>query len=481
MNSSTETQVSTDINPNLAGKVATGMIVCIAIFLNAFVFLVALFSKSLRKNGYNLTTISLSFTDFLVGVSIRPLISFMSNTYSVRYNSCAVALAAYTICVQASSFHVLIIGCLRCYAIKNNNLTVFKFQVRNAIMVIISTWFLAIFSTTVMFLLLTSKNELFVLCTLKNLFGEEYKLFLKLHSIILVSCGLVLICMYVILGTKLYSSQTSVNSVHPLNIENLRYQTRTNETCTVHNDDVSNSSLVTIREMASCKTLESNREVTEKNDQQKQHRNATIQTCVDGGQIAILPIRLRKLDTNNDSENPEPSPSSHTQRYMPCVEKPELPNNSSENEVELLQSRVNCAQTELTTQIKENHLSSIPDRKNTCSSQTNKQRESKSSNKVKSRQLTKFPNTRHRKSIVTVFIIVLLHLILNGPFYLYLFVEGFLMRETGDSVVRTILFCISTLHTVLNPVIYVVRIPEFREFIKDKVNYCKQCVNERQA
>jgi hypothetical protein len=238
--------------------------------------------------------------------------------------------------------------------------------------------------------------------------------------------------------------------------------------------------------MASYKTFQTICEESEKSDQQNKERHTSIQTCVKGGQSAILPNHFEKMETKNDTESTPKYPPSLSQGYMPCVEEPELPKGSAESNVKLSQYEVKCEpteKTERTAQTKERPLSSIPARKRTCSSQTNRHREFEpsTSNIIKSRQLKAFPNIRHRKSLVTVFIIVLLHLILNGPFYFYLFMEGFLMRDAGDSVVRTILFCISTLHIVLNPVVYVVRIPGFREFVKEKFSQCKQCVHDGDA
>lgn len=470
----------------LVGKVTAGIVTCMAIFLNGFVFFVALFSKRLRKSGYNLTTISLSFTDFLTGVSIRPLISFMANDYTVSYESCTVALAGYMTCVLASTFHVLIIGCLRCYAIKKNNLTVFKFELRNAILVIISTWFLALFTTSVSFLMLVRKDSPSILCNVNNIFKENYKLYFKIHSMILLCCDFVLIAMYIVVGFKLYGPHLLVRRVHPgpnIDIKPPSVPTRSNTVSCNYN--VSNSSLVTIREMAIAKS--DTEDITDEGNDKHGHLPGRS-VCVYHGQNGDTKFQT-DIGTSNEYFQ---QPNTMTKKVKPNtvnLDGPDLkhilvfPVKTSEISEKSLRKVTEQTREELNTKssIKE-HNGSHSSGDKSDNSVDIKRLELDSSNNERFKTSNNFIHTiknRNLKSLKTVSIIVLLHVVLNCPYYFCLLAEGFFDGQVSI-VIRSTLFSIAILHSVFNPLVYVVTIPGFRQFIKDKVHtinhhVCKPC------
>lgn len=485
-NNSSLIECCSSVDSILVGKVITGVVTSMAIFLNGFVFFVALFSKRLRKSGYNLTTISLSFTDFLTGVSIRPLISFMANDYAISYDSCTVALAGYMTCVLASTFHVLIIGCLRCYAIKKNNLTVFKFELRNAILVIISTWFLALFTTSVSFLTLIRKDSPSILCNVNNIFKENYKLYFKIQSMILLCCDFVLIAMYIVVGFNLYAPHLLMRRVHPgpnIDIKPPSVPTRSNTvTC---NDNVSNSSLVTVREMALSK---SDTEVItdESDDRESQFPGKSV--CVHHGQHGDSKFQT-DIDTSNEYFQQPNKTTKKVKSNTVNLDKPDfkhicvLPVKTFEKSKKSMRREIEQTREELNT----TSSSKAQDGSHSSGAKSDNSVEIKRleldySDKEKFKTSNSFIYTiknRNLKSLKTVSIIVLLHVVLNGPYYFCLFAEGFFDGRVSG-VVRSTLFSIAILHSVFNPLVYVVTIPGFRQFIKDKVNtvnhyVCKPC------
>ena len=467
MNNSSWVHLQADLDASLTGKITTGVVMCMSIFLNGFVFLVALFSKRLRKSGYNLTTISLSFTDFLLGLSIRPLISLMSNSHPVSYDSCAVALSAYTTCIQASCFHVLIIACLRCYAIKKTSLTIFRFELRNAILAITFTWFLALCSTSLTFLMLSRKTFPSISCTVKNVYGENFKLYMKLHSMILLLCSLGLISMYIILGLKLYTRQ--IKLIHPIRYESSTLPDKTyNTVSNGYHDNVSNSSLVTVREMVLPKndseTIEGAHEKeyrkgipVERNQKQSNATHVPVGICISDQQLKTQESLTGKMNPSTDRS----VIFLRTTDISKISDKIVQHNPEVEEEYE---TNRNIKQNDSSCDENEGKLSDSLHHDQVLSHDTKNKTSHSFMNTIKN---------RNQKSLITVSIIVLLHMILNGPYYLFLFAEGYFIETQGDTVVRTILFCISTLHSVFNPLVYVARIPGFREFIKDKIRNIK--------
>lgn len=474
-NNSTLIECCSSTDLNLVGKVTTGIVTCMAIFLNGFVFFVALFSKRLRKSGYNLTTISLSFTDFLTGVSIRPLISYMANDYTVSYDSCTVALAGYMTCVLASTFHVLIIGCLRYYAINKNNLTVFKFELRNAILVIIFTWFLALLTTSVSFLVLVRKDSSSILCNVNNIFKENYKLYFKIHSMILLSCDFVLIAMYIVVGFKLYAPHRLVRRVHPgpnIDVKPPSVTTRSNtEAC---NYNVSNSSLVTIREMAISKN--DTEVVTGEGDDKHNHLPGRS-LCVHHGQNGDIKFQTDFGPSNEYFQQPNTT-TKKVKSNTKYLDGPDFKpicvfpvKTSKKSETSLKKGKEQSRE-------ESNTKSSIKAQNGSHSSGVKsdnsvdiKRLEVDTSNNEKFKTSNNFIYTirnRNLKSLKTVSIIVLLHVVLNCPYYFCLLVEGFFDGQVS-AVIRSTLFGIAILHSVFNPLVYVVTIPGFRQFIKDKV------------
>lgn len=468
MNNSSWAHWQADLDAALTGKITTGVVMCMSIFLNGFVFLVALFSKRLRKSGFNMTTISLSFTDFLLGLSIRPLISLMSNSHPVSYNSCAVALAAYTTCIQASSFHVLIIACLRCYAIKKTSLTIFRFELRNAILAIAFTWFLALCSTSLTFLILSRKTFPSVSCTVKNVFGENFKLYMKLHSMILILCSIGLISLYIILGLKLYTRQ--INYVHPLRYESRSLPAdKTNNTVSNgYLDNVSNSSLVTVREMelpkkdsetieGACEKMYNKGILVVTNKKQSNATHVPVGICLSDQE-------LKTRETSTGKMNPSTDKSVIFLRTTDISKISDKIVQQNPNVEEEYETNRNIKPNDSTYDENERKLSDRQHHDQELSHDTKNKASNSFLNTIKS---------RNQKSLITVSIIVLLHMILNGPYYLFLFAEGYFIETQGDTVVRTVLFCISILHSVFNPLVYVARIPGFREFIKDKIRNIK--------
>lgn len=238
------------VDLNLVGKVIIGIVMCMVIFFNGFVFFVVLFSKCFRKSGYNLIIISLFFIDFFIGVFIWLLILYMVNDYIVSYDLCIVVLVGYMICVFVFMFYVFIIGCLWYYVINKNNFIVFKFEFRNVILVIIFIWFFVLLIIFVFFFVFVRKDFLFILCNVNNIFKENYKLYFKIYSMILLCCDFVLIVMYIVVGFKLYVLYWLVRRVYlGFNIDVKLFSVIIRLNIEVCNYNVFNSSLVIIWEM----------------------------------------------------------------------------------------------------------------------------------------------------------------------------------------------------------------------------------------
>ena len=413
-------------------KIVFGLIVSCIILLNGFVIIVSLFCRSLREKPYNYITMSLSFTDFIVGCSIRPMISMQDSS---NFYGCVVAFSIYITGISASGFHLLLITLVRMYAFNNGSTFIRKIEKRTTVIVVFLTWVIAgIVDMNENFIWLnTSDPVLAGGCNFASLYKINYRDVTRFHSLVHILSGFLLFACNICLACKLYC-----NGIVKVSPENLQ----TNPGCP-------SKANLSIRSQSFSKSpdqlVENNGRIAANNNHVDMSANVQQGPSFAGNSLPrrpsfeLFPSENITQSTCIDSENVNTS-AKVKRKVNVCAQPIRFIETDSMKSNAYIKGKTESQRTSFERPI--------------C---------------IKDPQT--MARTRHIRAIVTLMVFTVVHVIFTGPFYMYLFVWGYFVGDSPRCThVEMVLMAVAVLNSFVNPIVYILRIQEFRQALLDLKN-----------
>lgn len=193
------------------------LLVCIwIIVINALVFTCLLMSRHALKNFVNIQMLSFSLTDFFVGVCAIPVtLTYQITTAFPYFEACAGIFYGYCISQTANLLHAFgicihrIVIIKRCAGRKETNP---DSMLMTLLLQILMIWVLSVFLVSIPFGLYGRFGEQLNECSLNTLFGDNYIKFVAIMDFILIIPQVGMNVVYVYMFRFLFTTWKGINS-----------------------------------------------------------------------------------------------------------------------------------------------------------------------------------------------------------------------------------------------------------------------------